>query len=302
MKAGKALSAILLCLMICLPTAGCLDSGEEDNTGEEDNMVAVVSTIPVKQMVEGVGGDLVEVTSMVQVGESPHDYGQLSSQLLSVERADVYFKSGASLEFELENMDKIRQTNPDMMMVDCSHNLTVKEWEDHYGDSGGQSGIDPHVWLSPTNAMKMVWTIHQALVELDPANETRYDQNLQTYLGDLEDLREDLDAMLSPYQGRKFLTYHPSWGYFGDEFDLHQIAIEEAGKEPESAGIQAIIQQAEELGIDVIFVSPQFDTSRAQVIAEEIGGVVVKADPLTDDYFQTLRDLANEMVEGFSEE
>ena len=75
--------------------------------------------------------------------------------------------------------------------------------------------------------------------------------------------------------------------------------MENEGQQPGPAGVAAIIQQAKDSNITVIFVAPQFDTSSALTIADEIGGNVVFADPLMTDYESTIFKLAEDMVKGF---
>jgi len=95
------------------------------------------------------------------------------------------------------------------------------------------------------------------------------------------------------------MVYHPSWGYFGDSYQLKQIVIEDEGKQPGPAGVAAIIEQAKNELITIIFVSPQYDTSSAETIANEINGTVVFADSLMRNYQETLQSLASEIVKGF---
>ncbi len=97
----------------------------------------------------------------------------------------------------------------------------------------------------------------------------------------------------------KFLTYHPAWGYFADAFDLIQLSVEEGGKEPGPQGVASLIDQARDENITVVFVEPQFDTSSASQIANAIGGKVVTVDPLSSDYMENLRIVAEKMREGF---
>jgi zinc transport system substrate-binding protein len=97
------------------------------------------------------------------------------------------------------------------------------------------------------------------------------------------------------------MVYHPSWGYFSDTYKLRQIAIEEEGKKPGPAGVAAIIEQARNENISVIFVSPQFDTSSAETIANEINGEVSSVNPLMSDYSKTLQNFTESLVNGYSE-
>ena len=81
----------------------------------------------------------------------------------------------------------------------------------------------------------------------------------------------------------RFIVFHPSWGYFAKAYGLVQIPVEIEGKEPKAAQIRDLIRKARELKITVIFAQPQFSTRSAELIAHEIEGRVVLADPLAAD-------------------
>ncbi len=83
------------------------------------------------------------------------------------------------------------------------------------------------------------------------------------------------------------MVFHPAWGYFADEFDLVQVPIEIAGSEPSPREMALLMDHAGEEGIGVVFVSPQFSTSSAETIAQELGASVVVIDPLAADWLAT---------------
>ncbi len=89
-------------------------------------------------------------------------------------------------------------------------------------------------------------------------------------------------------------VFHPAWGYFADAYGLQQVPIEMEGKDPKPAQLKSLIQHARESDIKVIFVQPQFSTKSAQLVANEIGGQVVFADPLTADWLANLREVASQ--------
>jgi zinc transport system substrate-binding protein len=105
----------------------------------------------------------------------------------------------------------------------------------------------------------------------------------------------DLHALLDPLPNRKFMVFHPAWGYFADTYGLTQVPIEREGKEPGARALAALIDQAKRDGIKVVFVQPQFDGARRQV-AQAIGGVVVAVDPLAADYVDNLRRVGREFA------
>jgi len=278
-----------------------LMAGCQEKTFDDGAMDVLVTIIPQVEMVEAIGGDCVDVTVMVPVGENPHHYELLPSQMVEVANAKAYFTLGSGMEFEINYVDTIIEQNPDIEIVDIHIGVELKALDEHYGQEhwGNHSGGDAHMWLSPVNMKIMAENVYNALIKIDPDHKSEYESNYQNYSNRLNDLDVNITSMLEPYSGKSFMVYHPGWGYFGDTYNLKQIAIEEGGKQPGSAGVAAIIDQAKEENITVIFVAPQFDTSSAEVIAQEIGGRVVFANPLSDNYETTLFNIAEDIVSGF---
>ena len=305
-KVDKKIFIIVGILFITVLGSGCV---EHSSTSKID---VLVSIIPQREMVEAIGGDLVSVTAMVPEGQSPHSYEPTPSQMVTVAKAKAYFIVGSGVEFESVHLDAIIEQNQDLQVVDCSETIDVISFDEHYGQEDyhegehdgehdhEQGGTDPHIWLSPVNYKKMAESVYKGIIEIDPSNQSVYEKNYQTYIQDLDGFHNNISTLLQPFSGRSFMVYHPAWGYFGDAYQLTQIAIEEDGKQPGPAGVAAIIQQAKNESITVIFVSPQFDTSSAQTIADEIGGSVVSADPLMNDYKETLLTMASDIVAGFT--
>ncbi len=171
----------------------------------------------------------------------------------------------------------------------------------HEEDEHGHEGDDPHIWLSPVNAKMMINDLLNALIEVDPDNADIYNENAGNYLDRLNSLHEEVEEALHPHHGRKFLIYHPSMNYFAHEYGLVQIGVEREGQEPGASGLAAVIEQAKEENIRVVFVSPQFDESNAQTIADEIDGEVITLNPLAEKYIENIEDITSKLVDAFSE-
>ncbi len=298
---GNPTPYLLVVLMLIsvgtLFLSGCIDLGE---SGKVD---VIITIEPQREMVERIGGDLVSVDVMVPTGQSPHSYSPLPSQLLDVAVADVYFMVGSGVEFEINHLSTLREQNDDMVVVDCSEGVEILEFGEHHEEEAEESHDhgteDPHIWLSPGNYRTMAGNVYRALMEMDPDNEGTYSENYEAYIEELDALILELEIMFEPHDGREFLTYHPGWGYFGDDLNLTQMTIEEEGKKPGPLGLAALIDQAREHNITVVYVEPQFDTSSAEVIAESIGGEVVQIDLLAPNYIENIRDVAVKIEGGF---
>ena len=88
---------------------------------------------------------------------------------------------------------------------------------------------------------------------------------------------------------RRFMVFHPAWGYLARTYGLKQIPIEVAGKEPGPQALARMIDQAKADGVRVIFVQKQFSRSAADSVARAIGGEVVELDPLAEDFIGNTR-------------
>ncbi len=91
----------------------------------------------------------------------------------------------------------------------------------------------------------------------------------------------------------KFIAFHPAWGYFADAYGLEQVPVEIEGKEPKPAQLKELIRSAREDNIKVIFAQPQFSAKNAKVIAGEIGGEIIFADPMAYEWLENLKDVAD---------
>jgi len=250
----------------------------------------VFTTIaPHAYMVKRVGGDRVEVETMIPAGSSPHSFEPTAGQIARVANATAYFKSGIEAEETL--LPKISNLNKGLKFFDINRGIELRRIEgDH--DHGHSGMADPHVWLSPRLAKKEAENIYAGLVSIDPANEEEYKRNLDSFLRELDQLNEYIAKRLKPVRGRALYVYHPSFGYFADEYGLRQVAVEVGGKEPGAKRIATMIENAKRDGVTAIFIEPQFSAKQAELIAKSIGGNVVVIDPLSENYVVNLREIS----------
>ena len=157
--------------------------------------------------------------------------------------------------------------------------------EDHHHHGG-----DPHIWLAPDTVRIVAQNTHDGLVKIDTANAATYAATLKSFLAEIDALDKKLQAIVAeiPQDRRSFLVFHPSWGYFADQYGLEQVAIESAGKEPGPRQLAEIIKRGKEENVGAVFVQPQFSTKSAKVIAAELGAKVVALDPLALDWSANL--------------
>jgi len=302
-KADRRVLLVATAVMISTAVLVVLGLTATSEETDSDRLLVAVTIVPQAGFVEAIGGDKVEVLVMVPPGYSPHIYEVTHDQMIKLSRAKMYAKVGSPVGFELAWMDKLIAANKAMFVVDCSQGIQLLEMGELQCDHDDEqhhdhTGLDPHIWLSTRNAMMMVQNIRAGLVQVDPANQDYYEENCTDYLEQLTKLDSEIAESLSEVENRRFIVFHPAWGYFARDYDLIQIAVEQGGKEPDIDYRMRLIEEARAHDIRVVFVSPQYSAKSAGVIAREIDGRVVIIDPLAKDFIGNMRLVASAMKEA----
>lgn len=300
------LTAIALTLTIASLTA-CSDSSVKEEETKTPLQVTV-SIVPQEYFVKRIGGDRVSVNAMIQPGTDPHTYEPKPEQLKTTARSQAYFKIGVSLEDAWK--DRLNSVNQQMLIVDTSQGvdkipLTAEHNHDHdhdhdhakaKTDQAGKNTLDPHIWLSPKRVKAQAETIYQTLAQLDPGQEAIYRANLEKFSQELEALDQEIRQNLAGFKNKKFMVFHPEWGYFAQDYGLEMIAIQIEGNEPSAAQLSQLIKQAKEENIKVIFAQPEFSQKTAETIAREIGGQVIPISAFAQNWSENLRQVSRKMA------
>lgn len=269
--------------------------------------IVFVSIVPQKFFVQQISKDLLDVEVMVQPGASPATYEPKPSQMAKLSSCTVYLAIG--VPFERSWLDKFSAVNPSMTVVHTEKGIEKIAMAEHLHDQGEQSNeagghgeehhgqgiLDPHIWLSPLLVKKQAAVILETLKEITPQHGAAFDLNYQSFIEKIDRLDSEIRTLLKGKKGMQFMVFHPSWGYFAREYSLQQVAIEIEGKEPKPSQLRKIIRHARENDIRVIFAQHQFSLKNAKVVAREIHAEVVPVDPLAEDWFDNLRDVAKKI-------
>jgi len=249
-----------------------------------------VSVAPQAWLVEGIGGDRVEVDVLVPPGASPASHEPTPRQLGRLSRARAWFLTGAPMERGLvpradrhEGLEIIDTT----VGIDL---LRVAEHDSHHGHGHGE--VDPHIWLSPRRMRAQAGIIAAALTRLDPDGAESYSESGAAIDSLLAEVESEIAAMLEPFSGREILVFHPSFGYLCADNGLRQVAVESGGMSPSPRHLTDVMEQARAAGTRSIFVQPQFSDTAARSVAAELGLDVVILDPLARDYPANIRRIA----------
>lgn len=319
----KLVVGMIFILSLIIVFTGCTDKNGEKVDNGKDRIIVGVTIPPEEAFINAIAKDKVDVVTMIPPGNSPANYQPTPQQMTKLSDADIYFS--IEVPAEVDNiLPKLDDFNKDMKIVylsdivgevypirvfseDEEHSHDEDEHHDeehghdedeHDGEDGhNHTGMDPHIWMSPKRSKVMVETIRDELIELDPENKDFYKNNAEEYLSRLDEVDQEIKMSLEGASKQSFIVYHPSLGYFADDYGLEMVAIEESGKEASAKKLKEVIDFAKENDIKFVFYQEEFDKSQAETIAKEIDGAAISIDTLAGDYIENMRKIAEKFEE-----
>lgn len=278
---------IFIAFLLSFTLVGCSDG----NGFDPEKPTVAVSVVPQAAFVEAVAGDLVNVITLIPAGQSPATYDPDAKTMTELQDADVYFAIGVPTE-----EGNILPEIPDLNKVNL-HDVVDAVYAPRMFS---ETSRDPHIWLSIKRVKIMVEAIADELIKIDSDNQAVYEENRDSYLAMLD----GADAYISELFATKtemtsFIIYHPSFGYFADDYNLDMRSIEEDGKVASIDGLTSVIDFAVDNQIEYVFYQSEFDVSQVAALEEEIEGFqAVQLIPLSDNYIQNMIIMANRISEA----
>ena len=283
----------LYLIILCVILAGCkgtpqkqADSGKASGTEKPAVTVTVTVTIsPYKYFVDQIAKGKVDVNVMVSNGNNPETYEPYAQQMMELSKSALYLKVG-SIGFEQTWMKKLQDNAPDMKVIDTSVGIKPAK------TPGGN--IDPHVWMSCSNARIIASNILKALCELEPKNKAFFEKNYQSLLSiiDKRDSTIKESFKKDPDLVRKFVIYHPILTYFARDYQLEQLAIEEEGREPSASQLKSLIQRARKEKIKYCLIQAEFANRNTNTFINESHTKPMNINPLQGEWNWAMQEAA----------
>ena len=281
----------LYLIILCVILAGCkgtpqkqADSGKASGT-EKPAVTVTVTISPYKYFVDQIAKGKVDVNVMVLNGNNPETYEPYAQQMMELSKSALYLKVG-SIGFEQTWMKKLQDNAPDMKVIDTSVGIKPAK------TPGGN--IDPHVWMSCSNARIISSNILKALCNLEPKNKAFFEKNYLSLLKIIDKrdstIREGFKN--HPEMVRKFVIYHPILTYFARDYQLEQLAIEEEGREPSASQLKSLIERARKENIKFCLIQAEFANRNTTTFINESHTKSVNINPLQDDWNRAMQEAA----------
>ncbi|NLY46613.1 MAG: zinc ABC transporter solute-binding protein [Tissierella sp.] len=301
MKKKKIIILSLLVLMILISITGCSsDTVEQDN----EKIKVYTSFYPMYDFTSKIGGDKISVYNMVPSGTEPHDWEPAASDIVNLEKADLFVYNGAGMEHWVENVLSTLE-NKDLVVVEASQGIELLGSEDHHDhdhDHDHYHGeFDAHVWTDPLNVKIEMENIMKGLIQIDPYNQEYYEENYEKYSEELDILHEEFEGTISNLTNRDIVVSHMAFSYMSHAYGLNQISIDglTPDSEPNPGRMAEIIDFVKDNNIKVIFFEELASPKIADAIANETDAVVDVLNPIEglsdeelengDDYFSVMR-------------
>lgn len=301
--------------------AGFLQITQQDDEilVEGSGLEVAASFYVLAHFAEQVGGDAVSVTNLMPVGVDPHTYEPTPRDVIKAQDADVFLYQGANFNPTMEriagglpgNVHTVEMTaHFDLLDGGCDHDHGHDHHEHHdhghnhhhsdthhehdkndhdHGhdhhehDDHAHSHIkDPHIWLDPVRAQRMVDIIAETFSEVDPANALYYHDNAERYKKELEYLHEEFMMALSQCELSTIVVSHNAFSYLADRYNFIIVPISGVSPdmEPSPKRLAEITDTVREQNVDIIFIEHLISPRLADTIARETGARTLVLDPI----------------------
>jgi manganese/iron transport system substrate-binding protein len=264
---------------------------EEAEERETPRVNVVVSLAIFADFARQVGGDRVDVSTLVPAGADPHTYEPGPSRVAKLTKADLVIVNGLGLEAALEDVVE-ENTSSSAILVELAEGLPVID-------------KNPHLWLDVLNAIAYVEHIRDALAEIDLAGADTYRANADGYLAELRTLDEGVAATIDsiPPERRKLVTFHDAFPYLARRYGLEMIAVVVAspGKEPSAKDVANLVDAIAAEDVPAVFKEPQLNARILELAADDAGVEVCTLysgtlDKKVDTYVKLMRFNAIELA------
>jgi len=283
----------------------------------DERLRIVVTTNILSDVVQNVGGEAIEMVTLIPSGADPHTFQPSPGDLRAMTNADAILINGAGLEEFLHQT--LSQFSDEVPMISLSEGIELRQFQtDHDPDSDDEAdhaGVDPHVWFDPLNVIIWAENCAQVLGRLDPENQDFYTANAREYVESLESLDDWIENKVAeiPNQNRKMVTDHLAFGYFAQRYGLEMIGAVipaySTAAEPSAQELANLNDTIRAENVPAIFVGIMVDSRLTALVAEDTGvdlvalytGSLGEPGGPADTYIRLMQYDVNAIVQALTE-
>ena len=283
----RAVSAIAATASVLLAAACGASGGTGPAASEPGQLDIVAAFYPFQFVAERVAGPYATVSNLTSPGAEPHDLELTPRQVAELSTADLVIYQHS---FQAAVDEAVGQSGVDNALdtatVVALQPLDAPDDHDHgHGDAGDEDehgGLDPHVWLDPTQLGTIATEVARRLGEIEPAHRADFDANARALTDQLGALDQEFRQGLSNCARQEFVTTHAAFGYLARRYQLEQLPISGLSPEaePSPARLAEIQQETREHQITTIFYETLVSPAVAESLAADLGLKTDVLDPI----------------------
>lgn len=284
-KSKKLITGLFMLLFATVILSGC--SAEESAAAEEDGRLNVVTTIGmIRDVVENIGGDLVEATELMGPGVDPHYYTPTQGDMRILENADLILYNGLHLEADMETaLENLGEQQPVVAVT-----RDIPESDLLLAEEDDEEEFDPHVWFNVQHWITVTETIRDVLIEHDEENADVFKENAANYIAQLEELDSYIREQIAtiPEESRVLVTAHDAFQYFGEAYGMEVKGLQglNTAAEFSTTDVTTLRDYLIERDIRAVFIESSVPARGIEAVIEgagELGHEVVIGGELLSD-------------------
>ncbi|WP_430735832.1 metal ABC transporter solute-binding protein, Zn/Mn family [Gracilibacillus dipsosauri] len=257
--------SLFLTLGFVLFLAACGNEVESSKNDSSSDKVKVVTTIAqIGEPLSVIGGDRVEVESLMGPSVDPHLYNPTQSDVKKVDEADVIFYNGLDLEVNMKKMfEEIGDSKPVLAIGDTISEDSLLEHE--------EGAVDPHIWFDIDLWKQALEAAVEELKEFSPDDATYFEENKQEYFAELDQVKKEAEVLqIIPEENRVLVTAHDAFGYFGNMHNMEVIGLQGLSTEDEIgvSDINDTIDIIKNYSVPAIFVESSINPDSIEAVIE----------------------------------
>lgn len=272
----RKLIIVLLVAMGIVATTVYFVKNKQNTDRTSDRLQVVASFYPLYFFAQQIGGEHVRVVNITPAGGEPHDYEPSPQDIMEIEKSRLLILNGGGLETWGEKIMRIVDPAKTQIVI------AAEGLSDRTLVEGESMVADPHVWLAPSLAEKMVERIKVGLAQVDPQYTALYETRAQDLITKLHDLDSMYKDGLTGCSNNNIVTAHAAFGYLTASYHLNQVSI--AGlspdAEPSPRQLGEVVRVAKEKGVKFIFFESLTSPKLSETIAREVGARTLVLNPL----------------------
>lgn len=261
----KKLIGLLLALTISI--LGACSTVSSNGSQSSGKLVVTTTISQIADAVKNIGGERVDVQSLMGPGTDPHLYKATQGDIAKLQKADLIFYNGLHLEGKmLEVLEKMNKDKPTYAIGESikNHKLLVK--------ADDKSAIDPHIWFDIDLWLEALKEVEKGLIKADPENKDYYEKNANEYFTKLEELKIYAASEMEkiPSEQMVLVTAHDAFGYFGAAYGMEVKGLQGLSTDSEYGlgDVQKIVDLLVTRNIKAVFIESSISERSINAVIE----------------------------------